>query len=252
MKKAFLLIDRGSKENEVRDELRSICSMLLSRADYEYSNYCFLEVVPPFINEGIESCIDNGAESITVMPYFLYPGLKLKESVKIAAQICATKKIRVAITKPLTFHSIMAQITLERIRQVKLEHQIKYSNSNCDIMLIGHGSTDRNARQALIYVVHELKPYFRNVQFCFLELEQPNISEGFKLALQKYPDILILIPYFLHKGIHIKRDLNLDIRESVKKFRFSNAYLGRHLGVDEKIVDLLLERANEVEEKAGF
>lgn len=252
MKKAFLLIDRGSKESEVKDELRTICSMMRSRADYEYASYCFLEVVPPYINEGIKSCIDNGAESITVMPYFLYPGLKLKESVKIAAQICVAKKIKVAITKPLTFHSIMPQITLERIRQVKMEHQIKYNNSDCDIMLIGHGSSDRNARQALIYVVNELKPYFRNVHFCFLELEQPSISEGFKLALKKYPDILILIPYFLHKGIHIKRDLNLDIKGSVEKFQFGNAYVGRHVGVDEKIVNLLLERAKEVEERAGF
>ena len=77
------MIDRGSKEKEVKEELSSICSMVRSRADYEYANFCFLEVVPPFINEGIRSCIENGAESITVLPYFLYPGLKLKESVKL-------------------------------------------------------------------------------------------------------------------------------------------------------------------------
>ena len=252
MKKAFLIIDRGSKEKEVKEELSSICSMVRSRADYEYANFCFLEVVPPFINEGIRSCIENGAESITVLPYFLYPGLKLKESVKLAAQICAAQKIKVAITKPLTFHSIMPQITLERIRQAKLEHGINYNNSNCDIMLIGHGSSDRNARQALIYVVNALKSHFRSVQFCFLELEQPSIAEGIELALLKSPDILILIPYFLHRGIHIKRDLDLDINGSLEKSGFGNAYVGRHLGVDEKIVDLLLERAKEVEEKAGF
>jgi sirohydrochlorin ferrochelatase len=246
------MIDRGSKEIEVKDELGSLCSMLLSRADYEYANFCFLEVVPPFINEGIKSCIENGADSITILPYFLYPGLKLKESVKIVAQICAAKKIKMAITRPLTFHSIMPQITLERIRQAKIEYQINYENSNCDIMLIGHGSSDRSARQALLYVVNALRPYFRNVQFCFLELEHPSIAEGIELALLKSPNILIMIPYFLHRGIHIKRDLVLDIKGSLENSGFDNAYVGRHLGVDDKIVDLILERAKEVEERAGF
>ena len=86
------MIDRGSKEIEVKDELGSLCSMLLSRADYEYANFCFLEVVPPFINEGIKSCIENGADSITILPYFLYPGLKLKESVKIALKFAPLKR----------------------------------------------------------------------------------------------------------------------------------------------------------------
>ena len=64
------MIDRGSKEIEVKDELGSLCSMLLSRADYEYANFCFLEVVPPFINEGIKSCIENGQIQLRFCPIF--------------------------------------------------------------------------------------------------------------------------------------------------------------------------------------
>jgi len=246
------MIDRGSKEREVKDELGAICSMLLSRADYKYVNYCFLEVVPPYINEGIKLCLENGADSITIMPYFLYPGLKLKESVKTAAHTCAAKNVRVAITKPLTFHSIMPQIILERISQAKTDNQICHQNSSCDIMLIGHGSSDKSARQALLYVADALRPFFRNVHFSFLELEHPSIAEGIELALLESPDTLILIPYFLHRGIHIKRDLVLDIKACLENSGFGNAYLGRHLGVDNRIVDLMLERAKEVEERAGF
>jgi sirohydrochlorin ferrochelatase len=252
MKKAFLMIDRGSKENEVKDELSSICSKLLSKTNYQYVSYCFLEVVPPYINEGIQRCIEKGVDSITVMPYFLYPGMKLKESVKIAAQICSAKNIKMAIAKPLTFHSIMPQIVLERIKQTKSEFKIEDLDSNCDIMLIGHGSSDRSARQALLYVVNSLKPSFRSVQFCFLELEHPSIAEGIESALNQAPEALILIPYFLHKGIHIKRDLVLDIKASLETSRFGNAYLGKHLGADNRIVDLILERTKEVEERAGF
>jgi precorrin-8X/cobalt-precorrin-8 methylmutase len=175
-----------------------------------------------------------------------------EESVKIAAQICSTKNMKVAIAKPLTFHSIMPQIVLERIKQTKSEFNIEDADSDCDIMLIGHGSSDKSARQALLYIVNFLRPSFRSVQFCFLELEHPSIAEGIESAVIQVPETLILIPYFLHKGIHIKRDLVLDIKASLKNSGFGNAYLGKHLGADSRIVDLILERTKEVEERAGF
>ena len=87
LKKALLIIDRGSREPDVRLELQDICSIAKCKAGYDYTDYCFLEVLPPFIDEGIKKCLDNGADFITVMPYFLYSGMKLKDSVKQSAKI---------------------------------------------------------------------------------------------------------------------------------------------------------------------
>jgi sirohydrochlorin ferrochelatase len=61
-----------------------------------------------------------------------------------------------------------------------------------------------------------------------------------------------MMPYFLHKGAHIKRDVINDIGIALQKHEFKDAYLSRHLGVDEKLVDLILERTAEVERRAGF
>ena len=82
-------MDRGSREPEVKEELETICSSI-SRTypgKYSYATYCFLEVVPPCIEDGISNCIANGADFITIIPYFLYPGMKLKDSVKKTAWI---------------------------------------------------------------------------------------------------------------------------------------------------------------------
>ena len=82
LKRALLIVDRGSREPEVNQELSEICSLLKLKGNYDYSDYCFLEVLPPFIEEGIRKCVQNGSVFITIIPYFLYPGLKLKETVK--------------------------------------------------------------------------------------------------------------------------------------------------------------------------
>lgn len=250
LKKALLIVDRGSREPDVRLELKDICAIAKRKAKYDYTNYCFLEVVPPFIEEGIRKCVDNGADFITIVPYFLYPGLKLKDSVKQSAKICQIKNLRMVITKPLSYHTTITDVVIDRIHQLKSEQEIQFSNSECDILLIGHGSSDKSARHAFTYTVNTLKPFYRNVNFCFLELDKPDIEEGIKnIILQNDPKIILLVPYFLHKGTHIKHDVIKDIDAALGKYTFKNVFMTKHLGVDEKLADLIVERAREVEKR---
>jgi sirohydrochlorin ferrochelatase len=62
----------------------------------------------------------------------------------------------------------------------------------------------------------------------------------------------LILPYFLHKGVHIKRDVIEDLNAALDGYGFKNAYMARHLGVDEKLVDIVIERAREVESRFGI
>ena len=246
MKKALLIIDRGSREPEVKEELESVCSLVKSKGGYFYTNYCFLEVLPPSIDEGIRKCQDYGADVITVMPYFLYPGMKLKDSVRQTARISKEHKLNLVIAKPLSYHSTITQLVIDRINCVKKDEDIRYSDLECDILLIGHGSSDKNARIAFEYTIDSLRPFYRKVKFCFLELVNPNIQEGIQMMVENDPKVLILMPYFLHKGAHMKRDVIKDVNGALSKYQFKDVFIANHLGVDQKLVDLLIERAREV------
>lgn len=235
----------------MRQELQEICSLAKRRAGYDYADYCFLEVLPPFIAEGIGRCMSSGAGFITVMPYFLYPGMKLKDAVKQSAKIGNERKLKMAITKPLSYNPMMAQLIVDRINELKKDKQIGCPDKECDIVLIGHGSSDKNARDAFIYTANAIRPYYRNVHFCFLELDQPSIEEGIGQAVANDPKVILMMPYFLHRGVHIKTDVAKDVIAALDKHNFKNAFMARHLGVDEKLVDLVLERAREVEKRFG-
>jgi precorrin-8X/cobalt-precorrin-8 methylmutase len=147
---------------------------------------------------------------------------------------------------------MMTEVIIDRLNQLKNEKKIHYPNSECDILVIGHGSSDKNARDALLYTVSSLKPFYRRVAFCFLELDTPNIDEGIKNVLQDNPKIILLMPYFLHKGAHIKRDVINDVNSALEKYSFKNVFMAKHLGVDEKLVDLVIERTREVEQRIVF
>jgi sirohydrochlorin ferrochelatase len=59
------------------------------------------------------------------------------------------------------------------------------------------------------------------------------------------------MPYFLHRGAHIKSDVIKEIDSALAKYNFKNGFISRHLGVDDKLVDLIIERAREAEMRYG-
>jgi sirohydrochlorin ferrochelatase len=253
LNRALLLIDRGSREPEAKEELSQLCTMIKEESEYTYVGHCFLEVIPPYIEDGINTCTSNNVDSITVMPYFLYPGMKLKDSIKKTAKICYDKKIKVVIAKPLSYHTTLISLIKDRISFAREKNKIVLTDDKCDILVIGHGSSDKSARTAFVYTVNKLKPYFRAVTFCFLELDEPRIDNGIEKIISNNPNVVIIVPYFLHKGAHIKNDVVKDINSALTKYNLKNipVYITEHFGVDPKLVKMVLERVKEAEEKVG-
>jgi precorrin-8X/cobalt-precorrin-8 methylmutase len=178
--------------------------------------------------------------------------MKLKDTVKQSAIIGRDRKLKLVITKPLTYHPKMVQLIIDRINELKKNSCIRQRDKECDVLLIGHGSSDRNAHDAFVYTANTIRPYYRNVEFCFLELDRPNIEEGIGRAVAENPSVILIVPYFLHKGAHIKRDVIKDLNAAIQKYNFKSAFMGHHLGVDEKLVDIVIERAREVENRIGI
>ena len=249
MKKALLIIDRGSKEYEVQEELFLISQKAKEKGGYAYSNYCFLEVRPPYIEEGIKNCINEKVDLITVMPYFLYPGMKLKDAVKKTAEITKKLGLKLVITKPLCYSEMLSSVIRDRLTKLKSDNLIQFNDIECDVLVIGHGSSDRRAREAFIFTIKSITQFYKNVEFCFLELDKPNIENGINSIIKKNPKVILIMPYFLHKGIHIKSDVIKEIKNAMEKYPFSNILIADHIGVDEKMVKLVLDRAIEVEKR---
>ncbi len=247
MKRGLLLIDRGSREDEVKDELRHICSKAKESGGYHFSDYCFLEVVPPFIEEGMEKCFKQDIDALTVVPYFLYPGKKVKLAVNKAIEMTSKTNMKIKIAKPITLHKSLLDIVHAKVDDVVAKNKIAFAKKEIDVMLIGHGSKDPNAKTSLQYVVDGLKDSYRNVTLCWLEIEEPNIKQGIDACAKNNPSVLIIVPYFLHRGAHVKRDIHEDLNPAMEKSGIKNIFITKHLGTDDKLIDLVIERAKEVE-----
>ena len=247
MKRGLLLIDRGSREREASEELETICNGIKTKGDYSFTDYCFLEVEPPYIEDGINKSLKQDIDTLTIVPYFLYPGKKVKLAVSDVMKFQKNTDVKFVVTKPMSMHKTLVTLVENRIESSLKENNISISKKNIDVMIIGHGSKDPNAQMSLNYVVDGLKENYRNVSRCFLEIEQPDIFEGIKTCEKNKPEVLVIVFYFLHEGAHVKTDINNDLKPALEKSNLKNVYVTKHLGTDEKMIDLIIERAKEVE-----
>jgi len=247
LKRGVLLIDRGSREKEVKEELDFICKKVKEKGNYVFSNYCFLEVIPPFIEEGVKKCLQHEIESLTIVPYFLYPGKKVKAAVNNAIKLQLETKVKFVISKPMSMHKTMSELVENRVKSALEKNDISLPSNQVDVMIIGHGSKDPNAQLSIQYVVDNLTDTYRNISHCFLEIEEPNIQQGIEKCQKNNPEVLVIVFYFLHKGAHVKRDIYEDLNPAIEKSDLKKVLITEHIGTDEKMIDLILERAREVE-----
>ena len=247
MKRGLLLIDRGSREREASEELEVICAGIKAKGDYIFTDYCFLEVEPPYIEDGIQKSLKQDIEFLTIVPYFLYPGKKVKLAVSDVMKYQKDTDVKFVVTKPMSMHKTLINLVENRISTSLVENEITSSKKNIDVLIIGHGSKDPNAQMSINYVVDGLQENYRKVSRCFLEIEQPDIFEGIKSCEKDNPEILVIVFYFLHEGAHVKTDINNDLKPALEKSDLKKVCITKHLGTDEKMIDLIIERAKEVE-----
>ena len=73
---ALLLIAHGSRRQASNDEIRNLTKVLEQNTGDEFSivECAFLELAEPSIPDGISVCVQKGAGSVIILPYFLSAG----------------------------------------------------------------------------------------------------------------------------------------------------------------------------------
>ena len=116
------------------------------------------------------------------------------------------------------------------------------------VLLVGHGSRAQNANEALFRVVEHFQKAWphRILKAAFLEISYPSIPEEIDLCVAEGSERIIVIPYFLFRGNHVKEDLPVFIKEGRRKYPDIDVILGPHLGFHPKMIEIVDERIQQV------
>src|SRR5438093_9655808 len=117
------------------------------------------------------------------------------------------------------------------------------------ILLIAHGSRNAEANADLHHLVTELSrrgPY-AIVEPAFLELAEPTIEAAGGRCVARGAHRVILLPYFLSAGVHVREDLQEHCRGLAARFPNLAFSVAEPLGPHPLLVDVIAQRAREAE-----
>ena len=121
--KAVLLIAHGSRRAEANEDLEHVARELRER-DASTSVVCsYLELAPPTIETGGEACVERGATDVVMLPYFLSPGVHVREDLLTARNALAERfpNVTFRLAEPLGRHPLLVTIVEERIREAAVQ-----------------------------------------------------------------------------------------------------------------------------------
>jgi sirohydrochlorin ferrochelatase len=118
------------------------------------------------------------------------------------------------------------------------------------LLVIAHGSRQEEANADLYYLVTQLREQGRYgiVEASFLELAEPTLAQGGARCVEQGAEQVILLPYFLSAGVHVRRDLTEACRCLAEQFPRVRFRLAGPLGRHSFLVEVLVERAREAED----
>lgn len=112
------------------------------------------------------------------------------------------------------------------------------------LLLIAHGSRHAEANADLFHVAAELMSRgYEVVEASFLELAEPTIDEGGARCVAHGADRVVLVPYFLSAGVHVRRDLTEARDRMATRFPEVDFRLAEPLGRHPLLLDVVAERA---------
>ncbi len=113
------------------------------------------------------------------------------------------------------------------------------------LLLIAHGSREPAANADLHRLADELRATGRYaaVVASFLELAEPDVDAGGAACVARGAGRVVLVPYFLSAGVHVRRDLTAARDRLAERFPHVEFRLAEPLGPHPLLTEIVVQRA---------
>ncbi len=247
---AVLYISHGSRMKEAQAQVCEFMKKCMASIEIPIQEYCFLELAPPSLEEGVKRCVERGATRIAAVPFLLLLAGHAKCDIPQQLSRLQRKFPKISFTygRPLGVNDEMIEILLERMLQKQ-----NAIAQDARVLLVGRGSSDPQIK----YDFHEIEQRLKqktglaNVKTCYLAACKPDFETGLASVLEPSAKQVFVIPYLLFTGVLMHR-----LQERMKQLDGFNRtiFLCSHLHFHENIICVLANRVAEAvaKEERGF
>ncbi len=115
------------------------------------------------------------------------------------------------------------------------------------VLILAHGSREKQTMQTMDKIVDMVKAKLPDtvIECAYLQFCEVNLEKGLKKLIEKGVKNIKVVPYFLFSGIHIQEDIPAEINEFLKDYPDVKITMGKTLGADERLADIVADRIKE-------
>lgn len=118
-KTAVLLVDHGSVVDASNQLLVKIVEAYRQHSNWTIVEPAHMELAEPSLADAFARCVEQGAQRVIIMPYFLSPGRHSRQDIpRLAAQAAENHPgVEFLVTEPLGLHSKIFHVIDDRITE---------------------------------------------------------------------------------------------------------------------------------------
>lgn len=116
------------------------------------------------------------------------------------------------------------------------------------ILILAHGSREKSTENTLKEIMGILKDDLSEciIEYAFLQFSDLTLHKGIDNLIKKGVNDIKVVPYFLFDGVHIREDIPKEIDEYLVDKTNIKITMGRTLGADKRLAQILTDRVKEV------
>ena len=117
MSNGVIVVDHGSRREASNDWLNVVVEKFRAASDYKIVEPAHMELAQPTIGEAYDRCVEQGATTIIISPFFLLDGRHWSEHLpELGAE--AQKRhpqTSFVVADPILAHDLVVKVLLERV-----------------------------------------------------------------------------------------------------------------------------------------
>jgi sirohydrochlorin ferrochelatase len=116
-----------------------------------------------------------------------------------------------------------------------MAHGTPRAEANVDVLRVAEAVRERNA--------------YPFVHVCYLDCNEPDIATGVDQCVAAGANEIVAVPYFLHSGRHLLRDIPAILEDAVQRHPGLSVAMGDYVGHMSAMSDVLRDRVREANQE---
>ena len=239
-----LLIGHGSPDPQGNAEYLESARLLAEQLQVTVEP-CFLELAEPSIAQGIQQCVEAGAQHVAVLPLFLGAAGHQKNDVPVMVQEAREHEpdITFRYGTPIGAQYPVVVALADRVTEALATSGTDIPSSQTAVILVGRGSSDPDSNSEvfkLSRLLWEGRDYGW-VEVAFQTVTRPQVASVIDRCVRLGARRVVVVPYLLFTGF-VRNDIEQQVMAVREHYAGVEVLLARHLANHAGVIDAIAQR----------